>query len=83
MSDWHALLGEQAPLAMGLLVALGGGLLVGLERERRKGQGPGREAAGLRSFALVSVAGALAHGLAWPCPACCPPACWWWAAWRP
>lgn len=66
MRDWHALLGEQAPLAMGLLVALGGGLLVGLERERRKGQGPRREAAGLRSFALVSVAGALAHGLAVP-----------------
>jgi uncharacterized membrane protein (DUF4010 family) len=59
----EALLGAHGPLAMGLLVALGGGLLVGLERERRKGQGHGRDAAGLRSFALVSVAGALAHGL--------------------
>ncbi|QPF74402.1 MgtC/SapB family protein [Roseateles sp. DAIF2] len=66
MSDWQAALGPPAPLAVGLLVALGGGLLVGLERERRKGHGPGREAAGLRSFTLVSVAGALAHGLAVP-----------------
>ena len=57
----EALLGEHGPLAMGLLVALGGGLLVGLERERRKGEGHGREAAGLRSFALVSVVGALAQ----------------------
>lgn len=66
MVDWQQLFGAQAPLAVGLLVALGGGLLVGLERERRKGHGPRREAAGLRSFALVSVAGALAHGLSVP-----------------
>jgi uncharacterized membrane protein (DUF4010 family) len=49
---------------IGLAVALGVGLLVGLDRERRKGQGPQREAAGLRTFALVTVAGALAQSLA-------------------
>lgn len=46
---------------IGLSVALGVGLLVGLERERRKGQGPDRRAAGIRSFALVAVCGALAR----------------------
>lgn len=50
-----------APRWVGVAVALGVGLLVGLERERRKGRGPQREAAGLRSFALVTVAGALAQ----------------------
>ncbi len=45
--------------AQALAVALGVGLLIGLERERRKGDGPTREAAGLRTFALVAVLGAL------------------------
>ena len=49
---------------IGLAVALGVGLLVGVERERRKGRGPGREAAGLRTFTLVTLAGALAQQLA-------------------
>lgn len=49
---------------IGLAVALGVGLLVGIERERRKGRGPQRAAAGMRTFALVSVAGALAQSLA-------------------
>ena len=44
-----------------LMLALGIGLLIGLERERRKGEGPGRRAAGIRSFALVSVSGAFAQ----------------------
>jgi uncharacterized membrane protein (DUF4010 family) len=48
---------------VGLAVALGVGLLVGVERERRKGRGPQRRAAGLRTFALVTVAGALARTL--------------------
>ncbi|MGE0098152.1 MAG: MgtC/SapB family protein [Hydrogenophaga sp.] len=43
-----------------LAVALGCGLLIGVERERRKGRGPGRALAGLRSFALVCVTGAAA-----------------------
>lgn len=46
---------------IGLPVATGVGLLVGIERERRKGTGPRREAAGLRTFTLVCVAGALAQ----------------------
>jgi uncharacterized membrane protein (DUF4010 family) len=48
---------------VGLAVALGVGLLVGIERERRKGSGPQRKAAGMRTFALVTVAGALAQSL--------------------
>ena len=49
-----------------LLLALGIGLLIGLERERRKGEGPDRRAAGIRSFALVAVSGALTQRLAEP-----------------
>lgn len=44
---------------LGLSVALGNGLLIGLERERRKGTGPGRKAAGIRTHALVSLLGAI------------------------
>lgn len=40
-------------------VALAIGLLIGIERERSKGQGPDRAAAGLRTFTLVSLAGAI------------------------
>jgi uncharacterized membrane protein (DUF4010 family) len=42
-----------------ITVALGIGLLIGLERERRKGEGPGRGPAGLRTFAAASLAGAV------------------------
>ena len=51
---------------IGLLLALGIGLLIGLERERRKGEGLNRRAAGIRSFALVAVSGALAQLLPEP-----------------
>lgn len=51
---------------IGLAVALGCGLLIGLERERRKRRGPHREAAGLRSFTLAAMTGALAQSLAQP-----------------
>lgn len=44
--------------AQALAAALGCGLLMGLERERRKGQGPGRALAGMRSFTLACLAGA-------------------------
>ncbi|SHH05439.1 MgtC/SapB family protein [Massilia sp. CF038] len=44
-----------------LAVALGCGLLIGIDRERRKGTGPGRGYAGLRSFALTALGGALAQ----------------------
>lgn len=46
-----------------LAVALGIGLLIGLERERRKGTGASRSPAGIRTYALVSLLGALAAGL--------------------
>ena len=44
---------------LGLSVALGIGLLVGAERERRKGSGPTRGAAGIRTFAAASMLGAV------------------------
>ena len=51
---------DMAGAAAVLAAALGCGLLVGIERERRKGTGPGRAFAGLRTFALTSVVGAAA-----------------------
>ena len=54
-----------APL-LGLAAALGGGLLIGLERERRKGRGASREAAGIRSFALAALGGGIAQALEQP-----------------
>jgi len=47
------------PLVLSFAVALGIGLFIGTERERRKGEGPERAPAGLRTFALTSLAGAL------------------------
>jgi uncharacterized membrane protein (DUF4010 family) len=45
---------------LGLCIALGIGLLVGAERERRKGSGSTRGAAGIRSFTVTSLLGAVA-----------------------
>ena len=39
-------------------VALGIGLLIGAERERRKGEGRDRDAAGIRTFAITALLGA-------------------------
>ena len=50
-----------SPAQMGLAVALGCGLLIGLERERRKGVGQDRAAAGLRTFAVAALLGAIAQ----------------------
>lgn len=47
-------------------MALGCGLLIGLERERRKGQGDDRAAAGVRSFSIAALLGALTQALAVP-----------------
>ena len=55
----HDLQGFYAALAV-LASALGCGLLMGIERERRKGEGPRRALAGVRSFALASLMGAVA-----------------------
>ncbi len=41
-----------------LAVAIGIGILVGAERERRKGEGITRSAAGIRTFSVASLAGA-------------------------
>ena len=43
-----------------LAVALGIGMLIGADRERTKGAGPGRGAAGVRTFMLLALVGALA-----------------------
>jgi uncharacterized membrane protein (DUF4010 family) len=45
------------PLFISFAAALGIGLLIGAERERRKGEGPQRGALGVRTFALASLAG--------------------------
>ena len=47
------------PVFLNLAVALGIGLLIGAERERRKGSGPLRSPAGIRTFAITSLAGAI------------------------
>jgi uncharacterized membrane protein (DUF4010 family) len=44
---------------LNLAVALGIGLVIGAERERRKGVGPSRSPAGIRTFAVTSLAGAV------------------------
>ena len=49
-----------------LASAAGCGLLMGIERERRKGTGPHRALAGVRSFTLASLAGAAAALTAMP-----------------
>lgn len=46
---------------MGVVVALGAGMLIGLERERRKGEGPRRESAGLRTFMVAALLGVCAQ----------------------
>ena len=49
-----------------LAVALGCGLLIGIERERRKGSGASRAPAGVRTFTIAALAGALAQSLEQP-----------------
>src|SRR5215831_8042304 len=48
-------------LAYKFAAALGIGLLIGAERERRKGEGPSRSPAGIRTFMIASLAG----GVSW------------------
>ena len=47
------------PVILNLAVALGIGLLIGAERERRKGDDRSRSPAGIRTFAVTSLAGAI------------------------
>ena len=44
---------------LGFAIALGIGLLIGVDRERTKGQGPSRSAAGIRTFTITALAGAV------------------------
>jgi uncharacterized membrane protein (DUF4010 family) len=46
-------------LWLNLAVALGVGLLIGAERERSKGTGPDRSSAGIRTFTIASLLGAV------------------------
>jgi len=48
-------------VAFKFAAALGIGLLIGAERERRKGEGPSRSPAGVRTFTIASLAG----GVSW------------------
>lgn len=57
---------EIPPLAIGLLVAAGCGLLIGIDRERRKGEDDDRAAAGIRTFTVTALCGALAQGSGQP-----------------
>lgn len=45
---------------LSICVAVGIGLLIGAERERRKGEGPTRAAAGIRTFAVAALSGVVA-----------------------
>jgi uncharacterized membrane protein (DUF4010 family) len=47
------------PVILSLAVAIGIGLMIGAERERRKEERPAPASAGLRTFALASLSGAL------------------------
>lgn len=51
------------PVVINFAVALGIGLLIGAERERRKGDGPARASAGIRTFSLAALAGATAQSV--------------------
>ncbi len=52
--------------AVALATALGIGLLIGAERERRKGAGLGRDAAGIRTFSIAGLMGAVTQLLGSP-----------------
>ncbi|RID90159.1 DUF4010 domain-containing protein [Gemmobacter lutimaris] len=51
------------PPMLNLVSAVGLGALIGAERERRKGIGPARSPAGIRTFTITSISGAVAFAL--------------------
>jgi len=55
----HAVDGELGGGAVGLLIAVGIGLLIGAERERRKQEQTGNGVAGIRTFTVAAMAGAV------------------------
>jgi len=63
MNDWVKI--ASASPEWQLLTAFAIGLLIGVERERHKGSGPTRGAAGLRTFALVALLGGLSAQTGW------------------
>ncbi|MDR7295060.1 uncharacterized membrane protein (DUF4010 family) [Pelomonas aquatica] len=63
MADPGQAFGVSSGLLFGLAAALGSGLLIGLERERHKRRGTHREPAGLRTFTLAAMSGAVAQAL--------------------
>ncbi len=66
-----ALMLDVDSLALRLASALAIGLLIGAERERRKGEGPSRSPTGIRTFAIASLIGRAARGFV--SPHICPP----------
>lgn len=50
---------DSLSLLVNFVTVLGIGLLIGAERERRKGGGPSRAPAGIRTFTVTSLAGAI------------------------
>lgn len=48
---------------LNLVSAVAVGALIGAERERRKGEGPARSPAGIRTFTITSISGAVAFAL--------------------
>ncbi|HEY6924088.1 MAG TPA: DUF4010 domain-containing protein [Steroidobacteraceae bacterium] len=59
-------MGVDPKVLVGFAAALGSGLLIGIERERRKGFGASRALAGVRTFTLASLTGAAAGFIAAP-----------------
>jgi uncharacterized membrane protein (DUF4010 family) len=51
------------PPLLNLVSAVGVGALIGAERERRKGIGPARSPAGIRTFTITSISGAVAFAV--------------------
>ena len=48
---------------LNFVIAFAVGALIGAERERRKGEGPARSPAGIRTFTITSIAGAVAFSI--------------------
>ena len=57
MNHWAQFLASTPEWRLAVAVVIG--LLIGLERERRKGEGETRGAEGLRTFALVALLGGI------------------------
>jgi uncharacterized membrane protein (DUF4010 family) len=51
------------PPVLNMVISVAVGALIGAERERRKGEGPARSSAGIRTFTITSIAGAVAFTL--------------------